>query len=655
MQSTPGVPASDDSLDRIAGLVRRVLGVPTALVTLVEDARQVFPGAIGLPEPWQTRRETPLSHSFCQHVVSDGAPLVVSDARTDPRLAANLAIPDLGVIAYAGMPLTNRAGAVIGSLCAIDSEPREWTDDELTNLQDLADSCSSELQLREAAKQAAFESYRVRTLVDSMPVGYVHHDTEWHVTAVNSEAARLVDSTEADLVGQVLWDRFPAAIGSEVDEVYHRVARTGVTETFEWFYPDPLYKWYEIRVQGDSTGVTAYFVDSTERHDSESRAQAILSAMPVGFVALDAEFRITSANALGAALVGAKVEELVGRIAWELFPELEATEFGQAFKRVARNGLTEVVEAYYPEPLKAWFDVRAVGDHGGVSVFYTDVSERHQVQELLERSAAHDQSVAQTLQQALLTELPEPDHLHLVAHYVAAAVGDRVGGDWYDALVDANGATTIIIGDVAGHDIGAAALMGQLRSMLRAFIWEHPQDPPSAALSRLDAAMEQLRIRTTATVFVARIEQSDAAEECDQRTLRWSTAGHPLPVLVTGSGPVGLLAPDGTTGELLQVDPLLGARSRDPRRDHVTTIDAESTLLLYTDGLIETRTADLDAGISALIAATARHRDDSPDTLLARVTADLVGGTPEDDVATLAVRFHTESRPRPVTAGKRTI
>lgn len=654
MPSEPHV-EQDDSFDRIAGLVRRTLRVPTALVTLVEPTRQVFPGAVGLPEPWQTERATPLTHSFCQHVVADAAPLVVGDARNDPRLADNLAIDDLGVIAYAGMPLTDRAGTVIGSLCAIDSEPREWTDDELHDLRDLAAACSSELQLREVALVARSESARVQALIDSMPVGYIAHDRDWVVVGVNAEAARLVDADEADLLGAVLWERFPAVVGSEVETVYRRVAETGVAETFEYFYPDPLDKWYEIRVLADGGGVTAYFVDVTLRYESESRARAILAAMPVGFVALDQDFRVTEANPLGASLVGAKVEDLVGNIAWELFPELESSDFGRTYKRVARTGQAEVVEAWYPEPLNAWYDVQAVNERGGVSLFFTDVSERHRVQELLERDAAHDQSVAKALQEALLTELPEPNHLHIAAHYVTAALADRVGGDWYDALVDPQGATTVIIGDVAGHDIAAAALMGQLRSMLRAFVWEHPDDPPSAALTRLDAAMEQLRIPTTATVLVARIEQSACAERRDLRTVRWSSAGHPPPILIPADGAAGLLAADDAPGTSPRVDPLLGARARQSRHDHVTTIRPGSTLLLYTDGLIETRRADLDTGIRALVARADEHRDLEPDRLLATVTADLVGDAPEDDVATLVVRFHTETEPRPRSAGERTV
>lgn len=144
--------AADPGMDRFARLVCRLLRVPVSLVSLLETDRQVFPGMVGLAEPWATRRETPLSHSFCQHVVVDGRPLVLEDTRLNPRTCFSLAIPDLGVVAYAGLPLTDADGHVLGSLCAIDHEPRKWTTGELQDLEDLTAACSVELRMRIATE-----------------------------------------------------------------------------------------------------------------------------------------------------------------------------------------------------------------------------------------------------------------------------------------------------------------------------------------------------------------------------------------------------------------------------------------------------------------------------------------------------------------------
>jgi GAF domain-containing protein len=144
----------EESFDRFTRLVSRVLGVPVALVSLVDDRRQFFKSAQGLAEPWASERETPLSHSFCKHVVATAEPLLVTDARDDPRVADNLAIPDLGVVAYAGMPLLAPDGSVLGSLCAIDDHPRVWTEEQLDTLRELAAAASREIGLRIAATRA---------------------------------------------------------------------------------------------------------------------------------------------------------------------------------------------------------------------------------------------------------------------------------------------------------------------------------------------------------------------------------------------------------------------------------------------------------------------------------------------------------------------
>jgi signal transduction histidine kinase len=140
--------APEEVFDRLTRLARRLLGAPVALVSLVDADRQFFKSALGLPEPWATRRETPLSHSFCQHVVATGAPLRVEDARHDPLVCDNLAVPELGVVAYLGMPLATADGQVLGSLCAIDTQPRDWTAEDAAALRDLAALAMSEVSLR---------------------------------------------------------------------------------------------------------------------------------------------------------------------------------------------------------------------------------------------------------------------------------------------------------------------------------------------------------------------------------------------------------------------------------------------------------------------------------------------------------------------------
>lgn len=144
---------ADPAFDRLTRLATQILKTPISLVSLVDADRQFFKSFVGLPEPWATTRETPLSHSFCQHVVATGQPLVISDARTDPLVQDNLAIRDLDVIAYAGMPLLTSDGFGLGSFCVISPEPRVWTDDELSILSDLATSVMTEIELQEKLRE----------------------------------------------------------------------------------------------------------------------------------------------------------------------------------------------------------------------------------------------------------------------------------------------------------------------------------------------------------------------------------------------------------------------------------------------------------------------------------------------------------------------
>lgn len=137
-----------DVLDRLADRAASALDTPVGLVSLVATDGQYFPGAIGLPEPWITERWTPLTHSFCQHVVTSGEPLVVSNAHDDPLVRTNPAVTELGVIAYVGSPLTDATGRVVGALCAIDHKPRLWTEHQVSELGRLAVEASDEIAAR---------------------------------------------------------------------------------------------------------------------------------------------------------------------------------------------------------------------------------------------------------------------------------------------------------------------------------------------------------------------------------------------------------------------------------------------------------------------------------------------------------------------------
>jgi signal transduction histidine kinase/CheY-like chemotaxis protein len=132
--------------DRLVHDVARRLNVPTALISLVDVDRQFFKSQFGVGEPFASGRGTPLSYSFCQHVVSAAEPLIIEDARDHPIVRDNLAVPELGVVAYAGVPLLTDDGFPMGSLCAIDIRPRKWTEEELDVLRSTAKAVEAEMR-----------------------------------------------------------------------------------------------------------------------------------------------------------------------------------------------------------------------------------------------------------------------------------------------------------------------------------------------------------------------------------------------------------------------------------------------------------------------------------------------------------------------------
>jgi GAF domain-containing protein len=144
--------SSAEALDRIARIACRVLDVPVVLVNLVGADRQRFVGCGG-PEPWASTREMPITAGFCPFALGSDDPYTVEDARREH--ATNPAVEQFGVVAYAGVPLRAAGGEPIGTLCAIDNEPRRWAEDDLATLTDLAGSATAELQLLAATRTAA--------------------------------------------------------------------------------------------------------------------------------------------------------------------------------------------------------------------------------------------------------------------------------------------------------------------------------------------------------------------------------------------------------------------------------------------------------------------------------------------------------------------
>jgi PAS domain S-box-containing protein len=263
------------------------------------------------------------------------------------------------------------------------------------------------------------------------------------------------------------------------------------------------------------------------------------------------------------------------------------------------------------------------------------------------RLFGQQRDLADALQRSMLTAPPEPDHSHIVVRYVPAAAGAEIGGDWYDAFLQPTGATVIAIGDVVGHDTRAAAAMGQVRGLLRGIGYSSGA-APAEVLTELDRAIEGLALDTMATALVARLEQDADDLRAGQVRLRWSSAGHPPPAILTPDGKALLL--DDEAPELL-----LGVAPDTKRREYVTVLEAGSTILLYTDGLVERRDRDLDAGTAELVEVLRACAGLSLEDLCDEVLERLFLPDAQDDVAMLGLRLHPQDAPRPPEAGPQVV
>ena len=183
----------EEAFDRATRLASAAIGTPVALVSIVDRDRQFFKSALGLPEPWASQRETPLSHSFCQYVVMSGDTLSVADAREDVLLRGNRAIEDLGVVAYLGVPIVDDRGNVLGSFCVIDDEPREWTQQEESVLRDIAEQVHLLLLHREALEQARRAELRRRNVSTA-----VTHDLRGPAANILAASSMLSEVDEED-------------------------------------------------------------------------------------------------------------------------------------------------------------------------------------------------------------------------------------------------------------------------------------------------------------------------------------------------------------------------------------------------------------------------------------------------------------------------
>ncbi|MGW3635788.1 PP2C family protein-serine/threonine phosphatase [Streptomyces sp. NPDC005122] len=238
---------------------------------------------------------------------------------------------------------------------------------------------------------------------------------------------------------------------------------------------------------------------------------------------------------------------------------------------------------------------------------------------------------AEQFQRLLLPRLPSLPPFETAAVYRPATTPRHIGGDWYDTAPLPGGGVAAIIGDVAGHDLRAAAEMAQIRNMLLALV-HNTTATPARVLAELDRTVEDLTANPVTTICLACIEPAPTAGALTRWRFSWSTAGHPPPLLLTPNEPARYLA--------APPDLPIGVDTGMPRRDHTRHLPPGSTVILYTDGVTEHPDHPIDQTMARLAAHATTHAG-LPLQELLEALADHHPSDGHDDMALLALRTPT--------------
>jgi PAS domain S-box-containing protein len=436
--------------DRLARLAARMLNAPIAILSLMDQERQFFKAAHGLPEPWASERQAPISTSMCRYVLVTGQPLVIGDLRWDALGSDNAFLAGLGAVAYMGTPLVSSTGHIVGAFCVADRRPRDWTAEDLASLRDMAGLTMDEAELRgdlRAHRQAdaamAERSQHLWAALEAVPEAVAISTTN-----VDHRGPRIVHANRAfceltgypveELVGSSLFSvQCPKAAASEYREISawlengspwtkevvgHR--RDGSEYVARW----------RIAPLPDQAGRTTHWVCTQQDvgphrrleqrlADVEASFQALLERVPAVVYTLSADppNPFTYVSPQIETLLGERPSDCVGNPnVWDrcihpddhdwVAAECERTNqtgepFVGEYRMVTRDGEVRWVRD----------EAVLVRDAGGEPMFWqgilTDVTASRQAAGRLAEALGREQDAAEQLAAALERERAGADHL----------------------------------------------------------------------------------------------------------------------------------------------------------------------------------------------------------------------------------------------------
>lgn len=519
---------AEESFDRLARLACDLLEVPFAFVTVVDDTRSFWKSCIGVDATALADRQNSVADSFCQHVINSDEPLIVTDARLNEVTGNNPSIEKMGGVAWAGHPLRSTDGQVVGTFCIVDVVPRAWSARQQETLRVLAAAVESEIRLRTMLENAAGSSVALRREVEvrehlaALATALTAASSSTAVAAAMTEHGPAVMEAQFVTVGVVDFERRQLRLHVP-DDLLSSVKSKYVTLPLD--APTPL-------TDAVRTGEAVFLADRAAHHPRYDHLVADATKVSLSATAA-VPLRRSDGTIIGALGVG-----------WAQ---------DRSFSRANTATLTTV------------------------ALIAAQTLERAQLGDV----RAH---LVRSLQELLLPAVPDIDGLRAVVRYIPATFGLGFGGDWYDIIDLGDSRAAVVVGDIVGHGIEAAAKMARVRAAIIALTHIYRDD-----LVRVCAEAEGILVDlddpyiATVAIFVVNTRSGH---------VEYVSAGH-LPAI--------LLHLDGTHELLAGGRRALLGQGGHPPEVGTSVLRPGSTLVAYTDGLIEDRLTPLDQGIDRLV------------------------------------------------------
>jgi PAS domain S-box-containing protein len=486
----------DECLSRLVKLAADVLHAPVALIAIAGESMRM-PWSVGVPQMARDGAPTTLGGSVIERVVRGHPAVVVRDARHDPSVRDDPAIESLGLVACLAVPLIDAAGAALGALTVIDHEPRGWSNEEVETVETLAAAARAELELDRVRHE------RFQQLVDHAPAIVSVKGLDGRYLLVNRMFEDVFGIRRDRALGRTDDDLFPPRLARDYMAHDRQVTESGspleIEETAA--LDDGLHHYVSLKFPlrdpgGRIDAIAGISYDTTQRRaaqrerdealererqavtaaDQSRRVLAdILERVTDGFVAFDRRWRYTYVNERAGELLGRSPDELVGRNYQEEFPEAVGTPFEQAYQRAMRDQVPITLDEHY-EPWDRWFENRIYPSPGGLSVFFSEITERKRVErehrdlhERLERHSVElEERVLERTRDLEAANRELEAFSYTVSHDLRAPLRSMEG--FARALLDDYGATLEGDGlEYAGRIAAAAGRMSELIDDLLAY------------------------------------------------------------------------------------------------------------------------------------------------------------------------------------------